>query len=149
MEEKDYHFVVWDEAHPNTYFDAEVLNSDGVLHFHSMRPGQTAAEYIAEIEAAKVREQYGLPPGRTMPTAEEIAAGPVAQRRRVRRLTIVNRLSEAELLDAAEKALNAADAAVRWRWNLAEDGVYADDKDTIEFLKNIGADPDVILAEEK
>lgn len=66
-------------------------------------------------------------------------------RRRVDRRTIIERLAAVDLLDVAEAALLAAPAVVRWRWNTT-DAVYADDPDTLGFLKAIGADPGVILA---
>lgn len=44
---------------------------------YALREGQTFEEFEAEAEASKVRLELGLPPGRTMPTKEEIAAGPL------------------------------------------------------------------------
>lgn len=67
-------------------------------------------------------------------------------RRRVDRLTIIKRLDVLGLLGVAEKAIAAADPLTRWRWNTAVEGVYADDEDTRNLLKAIGANPDVVLA---
>lgn len=67
------------------------------------------------------------------------------ERRKVDRRIIIERLAKAGLLDYAEAALLAAPAVVRWRWNTT-DAVYADDPDTLTFLKAIGADPEAILA---
>ena len=58
---------------PNVYIDAIDLMR-GTEHIYGLREGQTPEEFWDELEAAKVREEYGLPPGRTMPTDEEIAA---------------------------------------------------------------------------
>lgn len=67
------------------------------------------------------------------------------ERRLVPKRIIIDRLHEAGLLDRARKALDAAPLYTRERWN-ARDAVYADDPDSIGFLRAIGADPDVILA---
>lgn len=77
MATNELHLVVWNEAHPNTYFDAAQFNDEGVLHFHALREGQRVEEYLSELEAGQVREKLGLAPGRTMPTKEEIEADPV------------------------------------------------------------------------
>ena len=67
------------------------------------------------------------------------------ERRLVPKRLIIDRLHAAGLLDIARKALDAADLYTRERWN-ARDAVFADDPDTIGFLRLIGADPIVILA---
>ena len=67
------------------------------------------------------------------------------ERRLVPKRVIIDRLHEAGLLDRARKTLDAAPLYTRERWN-ARDAVYADDPDSIGFLRLIGADPDTILA---
>lgn len=67
------------------------------------------------------------------------------ERRLVPKRIIIDRLHAAGLLDIARKALDAADLYTRERWN-ARDAVFADDPDTVGFLRLIGADPDTILA---
>ena len=94
---------------------------------------QIEAEWTPEIIAAYQEATKPEPP-------------PPPPRRRVDRLTIIKRLDVLGLLDVAEKAIAAADPLTRWRWNVATDGVYADDEDTRDFLKKIGANPDAILA---
>jgi hypothetical protein len=76
-EEPEIHLIPYGDV-PNTYIDVmEAMR--GHEHIYVFRAGQTPEEFWAELEAAKVRVAHGLPPGRTMPTAEEIAAGPMAQ----------------------------------------------------------------------
>lgn len=75
LEPDELHLIPWGGA-PNAYLDAVDLLR-GTEHVYVFREGQTPEEFWSELEAAKVREQYGLPPGRTMPTDEESAAGPV------------------------------------------------------------------------
>ena len=67
------------------------------------------------------------------------------ERRLVPKRLIIDRLHAAGLLDIARKALDAADLYTRERWN-ARDAVFADDPESVAFLRLIGADPDVILA---
>ncbi len=67
------------------------------------------------------------------------------ERRLVPKRVIIDRLYEAGLLAAARKALDAAPLYTRERW-AARDAVFADDPESIAFLKAIGADPAVILA---
>jgi len=43
----------------------------------ALRAGQTPEEFVSEMAAAEARAMHGLLPGRTMPSVEEIAAGPV------------------------------------------------------------------------
>lgn len=68
-----------------------------------------------------------------------------SERHLVPKRVIIDRLHAAGLLDIARKALDAADLYTRERWN-ARDAVFADDPETISFLRLIGADPDAILA---
>lgn len=134
-------FIPDPEGRTNHYIHPEL----GVC---ALREGMTLEEFLSELEAGQARERLRLAPGRTMPTEEEIAAGPMAVRRKVDRLLIVKRLDVAGKLAAAEAAMLETDPLTRQRWNMATGGVYADDPDTIDFLKTIGADPSVILAEE-
>ena len=67
------------------------------------------------------------------------------ERRLVPKRLIIDRLHAAGLLEIARKALDRADLYTRERWN-ARDAVFADDPDTVGFLRLIGADPDTILA---
>lgn len=69
------------------------------------------------------------------------------ERRLVAKRVIIDRLHAAGLLDIARKALDAAPLYTRERWN-ARDAVFADDPESIAFLRLIGADPDTILAQE-
>lgn len=78
-------------------------------------------------------------------TATDPTPPPEPERRLVPKRVIIDRLHEAGLLDRARKALDAAPLYTRERWN-ARDAVYADDPDSIGFLRAIGADPDTILA---
>lgn len=93
---------------------------DGII---TLREGLSFPDYWAKREASEA------PP-----------------RRIVDRRTIIERLDKADLLDLAEAALLSAPAITRWKWNTAGEGVYADDPETLAFLKAIGADPDSILA---
>jgi hypothetical protein len=74
-DQQDIHLLPWGDA-PNAYYDA-VEYAKGHEHIYVFREGQTPEEFWAELEAAEVRTRLGLAPGRTMPTEEEIAAGPV------------------------------------------------------------------------
>lgn len=67
------------------------------------------------------------------------------ERRLVAKRVIIDRLHAAGLLEIARKTLDAAPLYTRERWN-SRDAVFADDPETIAFLRLIGADPDTILA---
>lgn len=71
---------------------------------------------------------------------------PEPERRLVPKRLIIDRLHAAGLLEVARKALDAADLYTRERWN-ARDAVFADDPESMAFLRLIGADPDAILGE--
>lgn len=75
VEPGEMHLIPW-EGQRNHYLDA-VQYFSGVEHVYVFREGQTYDEFMAELAAAKVREDMGLAPGRAMPTKEEIAAGPL------------------------------------------------------------------------
>lgn len=77
IEPDEMHLIPW-EGKANHYFDA-IQDFVGVEHVYVFREGQTYDEFMAELAAGRERERLGLPPGRTMPTEEEIAAGPVPE----------------------------------------------------------------------
>lgn len=119
------------------------LKDDGEFHRECRAPGSDisdlpddAQKRIAAEWTAEVIEAYRI-----------ATADPEPETRRlVDRRTIIERLDKADLLDLAEAALLSAPAITRWKWNTAGEGVYADDPETLAFLKAIGADPESILA---
>lgn len=122
------------------------LTDDGAFYRTVRNPGDDITDIPddtrKQIEDAWTPEVVAAYAEATKP---EPAAGR-GRRRRVDRLTIIKRLDVLGLLNEAEAAILAAPAITRWRWNIATEGVYADDPETIGFLQSIGANPDVILA---
>ena len=100
------------EGRPNAYVDAA---GGDVLYV--LRPGQTPAEFLAELTAA---------------------ADPPA-RRLVPKSLIVARLNAAGLLAAAKGALDA-DLYARERWYAPDrPAVYADDPEALHWLLRAGS----------
>jgi hypothetical protein len=120
------------------------IKDDGEYHRECRAPGTDLSDLPddirAQIEAEWTPEVITAYQEATKPGPEPLT------RRRVPRRTIIERLAAAGLLDEAETALLAAPALTRWKWNTAIDGVYFDDPETLAFLAQINADPDVILA---
>ena len=69
---------------------------------------------------------------------------PEPSRRLVQKIIIIERLNDLGLLETARIAMDSADLLTRERWN-ARTEFYADDAETIAFLKSIGADPTQVL----
>jgi hypothetical protein len=98
----------------NTYLDV-VAAMDGVESIYVFREGQTPEEFWSELEAAEVRAKHGLSPGRAMPTAEEIAAGPLPlpphepDPRDTKIADLESRVAKLEAAELDRKALNLRD----------------------------------------
>ena len=99
------------------------------------REAWALAEDGMEIGAVLTKDGWAVPRG----------PEPEPERRLVPKRIIIDRLHAAGLLDIARKALDAAPLYTRERWNV-RDAVFADDPETIGFLRLIGADPETILA---
>lgn len=68
-----------------------------------------------------------------------------AYRRKVAKLTVIERLDAAGLFAAVMAALGGTGDLPYERW-AASSEIYADDADFIAVLTSVGADPEVILA---
>lgn len=114
------------EGKPNTWHrvvNGEVDAAAGEVHITNPARWPTFADYWAWRQSEEAKPERRLVPKRV----------------------IIDRLHAAGLLDAARNALDSAPLYTRERWN-ARDAIYADDPESIAFLRAVGADPDVILA---
>lgn len=81
--------------------------------------------------------------------AWDVADPPSPPPRAVRKSTIIRRLNDAGLLEAASRALNS-DLYTRERWYAPDrPSIYADDLEALALLRSIGADATVILGPEE
>src|SRR6266849_6437830 len=105
-----------------------------------------ALDAAGNIIGAFARPQPDLPGAQTIADDDPRLLKFQAQvpRLLIAKSVIIDRLQAAGKLNAARKALDAADLYTRERWN-SRSMIYADDPTAVALIKAIGADPAVIL----